>query len=76
MKFNNESSIVSDEDVALYDAYYDVTGDKNKVIEALLFYYGEDTTRRIVQDSQGKRIVPIYKDGAEDRITSIKYIGL
>jgi len=69
------SSGVSDEDVALYNAYYETTGHKDRVIEALLFTLGEDETRRIVQDSAGKRIELVWKDGSEDRLSSINYVA-
>ena len=74
MNFNNSSG-VSEEDVALYNDYYEATGYKDRVIEALLFTIGEEETRRIVQESAGKRIELVWKDGSEDRLSSINYVA-
>ncbi len=74
MNFNNSSG-VSEEDVALYNDYYEVTGHKDRVIEALIFTIGKDETRRIVQESAGKRIELVWKDGSEDRLSSINYVA-
>lgn len=74
MSFNNAYGL-NDADVALYTAYYENTGDKDKSIEALLYYYGQEITRRIVQESEGQRIELVYKDGFDDRM-STKYVKI